>query len=83
MSLRNRLLRLAFALAVAAGAFLAALHPPADAYAALAGCSVRCPDGSSCSGDPEAGETCTCSCSFWGQNTSVCTCKALAPHTPG
>ena len=83
MSLRNRLLRLAFALVMAAGALLATLRPPADAYAALAGCSVRCPDGSSCSGSPAAGETCSCSCSFWGENTSVCTCQSLKPSTPG
>lgn len=83
MSLRNRLLRSAFALAVAAGALLVIQRPPADAYAALGGCSASCPDGSSCAANPGPGETCSCSCSFWGANTSVCTCKAFKPSTPG
>jgi hypothetical protein len=81
MTNRNRLLRLALALMVGAGAVLAAGPPAADAYAAASGCWAKCPDGSSCTGEPEAGETCTCGCSFWGQKTSVCTCQAIRPST--
>lgn len=77
MSLRNRLLRIALALVVAAGALLAAGPPVPEASAASAGCSVKCPDGSSCAADPEPGEYCSCGCSFWGQKTSVCTCQTL------
>ncbi len=83
MTLRNRVLRLASALAMGTGVVFAALRPPADAYAALGGCSARCPDGSSCAASPGAGQTCSCGCSFWGENTSVCTCQALKPSTPG
>jgi len=83
MTLRDRLLRLAFALALVAGGVLATARPPADAYAALAGCSARCPDGSSCAAEPGPGEFCSCGCSFWGLKTSVCTCQALKPSTPG
>lgn len=83
MNLRDRLLRAALALLVAAGALLAAGPPAADAYAALAGCSANCPDGSSCTGNPDPGETCSCTCSFWGQKTAVCTCQALRPSTTG
>lgn len=76
MSLRDRLLRITLALVVAAGALLAA-GPPTEASAASAGCSVKCPDGSSCAADPEPGQYCSCGCSFWGQKTSVCTCQTL------
>lgn len=81
--MRNRMLKGALALLVACAALLASGRGTPDAYAAAAGCTVKCPDGSTCSADPDAGEVCTCGCSFWGLKTSVCNCQALAPHVPG
>jgi hypothetical protein len=81
--MRKYLLKGALALLVASAALLASGRAAPDAYAAAAGCNARCPDGSSCSADPDANEVCTCGCSMWGLNTSVCSCKALAPNTPG
>jgi hypothetical protein len=77
------MLKGALALLVASAALLASGRFAPDAYAGIAGCNVKCPDGSTCSADPDAGETCTCSCSFWGLKTSVCSCQALAPVVPG
>jgi hypothetical protein len=77
------MLKGALALLVASAALLASGRATPDAYASAAGCNVKCPDGSTCSADPDAGEVCTCGCSFWGLKTSVCNCQALAPHTPG
>ena len=53
------------------------------AYAASGGCTVTCPDKSTCSGNPEVGETCNCICSFWGLQTAKCTCQALRPVPEG
>jgi hypothetical protein len=50
---------------------------------AFGGCTVTCPDKSTCSGNPDVGERCNCTCSFWGLQTAKCTCQALRPVTEG
>jgi hypothetical protein len=70
--------------AVALGAaLLGSTTQVPDAYAASGGCTVTCPDKSTCSGNPEVGETCNCTCSFWGLQTAKCTCQALRPVPEG
>ena len=54
-----------------------------DVYAAAGGCSVRCPDGTSCEKTLGAGERCTCTCELWGHGPASCTCTSLKPVTPG
>lgn len=81
--MRNRMLKGALALFVASAALLASGRLAPDAYAEAAGCTANCPDGSSCSADPDVNEVCTCGCSTWGLRTSVCSCRAIAPVVPG
>lgn len=81
--MRNRMLRGALALLAVSATLLASGRMAPDAYASVAGCNANCPDGSSCSADPDANEVCTCGCSVWGLNTAVCSCRALATHVPG
>ena len=70
------------ALLVATGiAMSGAIAPNVLAYAG--GCTVTCKDRSTCSAHPDAGESCTCTCTFWGLKTANCSCVTLQPSTDG
>ncbi|HEX8694508.1 MAG TPA: hypothetical protein VF746_18945 [Longimicrobium sp.] len=83
MTTRRYLLNAALALVALSAALLGSTRLVPDAYAALGGCTVTCPDKSTCSGNPEVGETCNCTCTFWGLQTAKCTCQALRPAPEG
>lgn len=83
MKTRRLLLNAALAAGALSTALLGSTRLVPDAYASLAGCTVTCPDKSTCSGTPEAGETCNCTCTFWGLQTAKCTCQALRPEPEG
>lgn len=82
-TIRHRLLACALAAFAAAAVLLASPRWVSEARASLGGCNVKCADGSTCGGDPDAGEKCTCTCALYGNGSAECTCGALAPHTPG
>lgn len=82
-TMRQRLLKSAFAALGAAAVLFASTRWVPEAEASLGGCTVTCRDGSSCGGDPDRGERCTCTCALWGNGSAECTCSAIAPNTPG
>ena len=83
MTMRSRLLAGALGMLAAAAVLLSTSRWVPEAEASLGGCSVTCRDGSSCGGDPDRGERCTCTCALWGNGSAECTCGAIAPNTPG
>jgi hypothetical protein len=80
---RIGLLRMAAVLLAVAAAALTSPRLVPSAYAGFGGCSVRCPDGTTCSKDPGTLEKCTCTCALWGHGSAQCTCTQLKPLTPG
>lgn len=81
--MRILLLKATLAAVALGAALLGSTGLVSDAYAETGGCTVTCPDKSTCSGNPEAGETCNCTCTFWGLQTAKCTCQALRPDPEG
>ena len=82
-TIRQRLLKGALAALAAAAVLLCSSRWVSEAEASFGGCSVKCADGSTCGGDPDSGEKCTCTCALWGNGSAQCTCGAIAPNTPG
>ncbi len=82
-TIRQRLLKGSLAALAAAAVLLPSPGWVSEARADLGGCTVKCADGSTCGGDPDTGEKCTCTCALWGNGGAQCTCGAIAPDTPG
>ena len=83
MKSRQMMLRFALAALVLSGAFLLTPSLVPEAKAGGKPCSAKClGDGTTCYAEPDAGETCTCTCGLWARD-ATCSCSILAPHTPG